>query len=122
MTLLEKLDAIQRRYGRADSDPATFVRHYEDAAKIIRQAKTLPPLERKYPSVLALASEMDDERELARMPASDNPGFLITGERAAEVKRAYDAIAPMFWGERIGLEEATDLIRRWIKYELEIND
>ena len=34
VTLLEKLDALMRRLPREDAAPATFVRHFEDAARI----------------------------------------------------------------------------------------
>ena len=39
VTLVEKLDALQRRVPRVDVAPATFVRHFEDAAQIVLAEK-----------------------------------------------------------------------------------
>lgn len=44
VTLIEKLDALQNRVRRDDREPATFVRHFEDAAHIIASALELPAL------------------------------------------------------------------------------
>jgi len=44
VTLVEKLDAISRRYGRADLVAASFVRHYDDAGRIVEAIPRLPPL------------------------------------------------------------------------------
>ena len=44
VTLLEKLDAIVRRFPRGD-DAAPFIRHYGDVAKIIQAEGKLPALE-----------------------------------------------------------------------------
>jgi hypothetical protein len=113
VTLLEKLDAIGRRHPRPDAPAATFVRHYEDAARIIRSQHALPPLA-GYPDVRALAAEMLDQRQLSRLPAADDPAFALgAGARSDELRRAHEVIAPMFWGARIGLEEACAEIRGW---------
>lgn len=37
----------------------------------------------------------------------------LAAERRDEIERAYAAIAPMFWGERISLEDALTTIRGW---------
>ncbi len=44
VTLLEKIDALQRRALREDAEPATFVRHFEDAARTSALARSGPPL------------------------------------------------------------------------------
>jgi hypothetical protein len=44
VTLLEKLDAIGRRF-QAGTDPAEYVRHFEDAAHIIQAETNLPGLD-----------------------------------------------------------------------------
>ncbi len=120
VTLLEKLDAIHRRSSRAVCDPGTFVRHYEDAANIIDRLKTLPSLPEEYPSILALADEMAEEGQLARLPRSEDPGFIIPeGERGEAIRRAYEAIRPWYWGPRVRLEDACERIRAWIVHELE---
>jgi len=45
VTLLEKLDALSRRYARETLEPDGFARHYEDAAHIIRSLASLPAVE-----------------------------------------------------------------------------
>lgn len=50
VTLLEKLDALTRRYNRAAIEADGFVRHYEDAARIIQALDRLPPIETSAPS------------------------------------------------------------------------
>ena len=42
VTLLEKLDAIMRRHPREPMEPASFVRHYEDAAQIVPISMNFP--------------------------------------------------------------------------------
>jgi hypothetical protein len=44
VTLVEKLDALHRRVPREDASPATFVRHFEDAARVIHGSAKLPLL------------------------------------------------------------------------------
>jgi hypothetical protein len=110
VTLVEKLDAIARRYGRADEAPA-FVRHYEDAARIIQRQADLPPLDT---SVLELATEMVAGKEIRCVPSPDDPALALPdAERRADLERAHDAITPMFWGDRISLEESCAIIRSW---------
>ena len=119
VTLIEKLDSLQHRVGRADRDPATFVRHFEDAAHIISAANDLPALP-SYADVSALADDMLAERHIRRRPASGSPAFApAADERWRQIQAAYTAAAPMFWGERITLRDSCDAIRSWIASELE---
>ncbi len=114
VTLLEKLDALHRRVPRADVAPATFVRHFEDAAAIIAVERELPPLE-SYEGPRALAEEMVDQRQLARVPSAADDAFRPDkGDRFGEIRRAHEAIAPIFWGKRTDLDEACTKIRGWI--------
>ena len=111
VTLLEKLDALHRRVPRADVAPATFVRHFEDAAAIIAVERELPPLE-SYEGPRALAEEMVDQRQLARVPSAADDAFRPDkGDRFGEIRRAHEAIAPIFWGKRTDLDEACTKIR-----------
>ena len=119
VTLIEKLDNLHRRVPRADGDPATFVRHFEDAAHIIASAGDLPALA-GYRDVWSLADEMLAERQIRQRPASDDPAFAPgDGERWRQIRAAHEAIGPMFWGERIALEDACEAIRTWIADELD---
>ena len=118
VTLLEKLDALQRKVHRADVEPALFVRHFEDAARIAQRQGSLPALE-EFRDARALAEEMLEQRQLARLPDSDDPAFRPdSGARFAEIERAHEATAPMYWGPRLGIERACVEIRAWIDKRL----
>ena len=112
VTLLEKLDALSRRYNREAVQADGFVRHYEDAARIIGALDRLPPLET---TALALAEDMLAERGIAALPSADDPSLVLDdpGKRAS-VERAYARIAPMFWGPRLPLDDACATIRAWV--------
>lgn len=115
VTLLEKLDAIHRRFPKEKYEAATFVRHYEDAARIIAGEADLPPLH-DHTDVRALANDMlgQKPRQLDARPSSRDVGFAPAAvARWDEIRAAYDAIAQMFWGPRIPLDEACETIRRW---------
>ena len=119
VTLVEKLDALHRRIPREDAAPAAFVRHFEDAARVVHGLAKLPPLP-DYVSVRALADEMVAERQLASLPSSSDRAFMPTaGKRWDAIRAAHAAIAPMFWGSRVTLEDACDAIRSWISETFE---
>lgn len=112
VTLLEKLDALSRRYNRDVVEADGFVRHYEDAARIIGALDRLPPIET---TALALAEDMLAEKSIAALPSADDPSLVLDDpEKRASVERAYAKIAPMFWGKRIPLDEACATIRAWV--------
>ena len=118
VTLLEKLDALIRRFPRDDALPATFVRHFEDAARIIRARTELPGLV-GYASPRALAEEMLGQRQIVSLPTSTHPAFNPRDdERWRSVQKALDAIGPMFWGTRISLDEACADLRAWLDSEI----
>lgn len=115
VTLLEKLDAITRRYDRPDDkfDPGTFARHYEDAAMIIRKERELPPLEI---NVTELAHLMRDQGQIRRLVTPAEDAFTLKDDvRRARVEQSYDVLRPMYWGDRIPLEEATATIVKWLE-------
>jgi hypothetical protein len=113
VTLLEKLDALSRRYNRELVEADGFVRHYEDAARIVRSLDRLPPTET---SALVLARDMFAEKDIAAMPSADDPSLLLAApERRLLVERAYAKIAPMFFGPRIPLDDACATIRDWAR-------
>lgn len=112
VTLLEKLDALSRRYNREAIEADGFVRHYEDAARIIAALERLPPIET---TALALADDMLAEKGIAALPRADDPSLVLDDlQKRASVERAYAKIAPMFWGPRIPLDEACATIRAWV--------
>ena len=118
VTVIEKLDALHRRFSNEQASPPTFVRHYEDLARLIAARAALPPLD-PYPTVRALADEMLSQKQIVAMPVVDDVALApVDDARWAAIRRAHDAIGEMFWGPRIELEEATAAIRAWISTEL----
>jgi hypothetical protein len=110
VTLLEKLENIAKRYERGD--PAAFVRHYEDAARIIEDEDQLPALEG---SLEELIKALLEDRTIRNIPRSDDSAFsLKDSERRGDLEQACEAIDPMFWGRRVSLEEAAERIRGWL--------
>jgi hypothetical protein len=91
VTLLEKLDALSRRYARETIEPDSFVRHYEDAAHMIRSLDRIPPIDQ---SALELASDMLREKDIAALPCDSEPALLLVDPaRRAEIERlAMDAV------------------------------
>lgn len=112
VTLLEKLDALTRRYGRATIEADAFVRHYEDAAHIVRAMAQLPSSGVRVP---ALIREMLADRDLAAPPTASAPALLLDDpDKRAELEQAHARIAPMFWGPRLSLDEACRILREWV--------
>jgi len=118
VTLLEKLDALMRRLPREDAAPATFVRHFEDAARIVRSKSALPPFS-NYESVRALADEMLAQKQIAALPSSTHAAFAPKDDdRWSTVQKAHDAIGPTFWGARLSLVDACADVRSWLDTEV----
>ena len=118
VTLLEKLDALMRRLPREDAAPATFVRHVEDAARIVRARASLPRLG-DHASVRALADEMLARKQIATLPTSAHAAFAPNdSDRWRAVRKAHEAIGPMFWGPRLSVEDACADVRAWLADEL----
>ena len=118
VTLLEKLDALIRRLPREDAAPATFVRHVEDAARIVRARASLPRLA-DYASVRALADEMLAQKQIATLPTSAHAAFAPNdSDRSRAVRHTHEAIGPMFWGPRLSVEDSFADVRAWLGDEL----
>ena len=109
VTLLEKVEAVARRFSRASVAPASFVRHYDDIVRITDDlgSERLGELSR-------LLSEMTEERDIRDWPSPDHPAWNPDAEpgRWEEVEQAWVAIGSMFWGDRVPLAECADEIRR----------
>lgn len=118
VTLLEKLDALHRRFPNDGAEAPTFVRHYEDAALVISSFTKLPALA-DHANVRALADDMLAQKQIAVLPLAGDPA-LAPGDNARweAIRAAHAAIAPMFWGPRIPLDEACAAIRDWIVAQL----
>jgi len=115
VTLLEKLDAISRRF-QAGTDPAQYVRHFEDAAHIVQAETSLPMLKE---TAAQLVGEMLTQHQVRQVPLGTDPAFLPGGgETWASIRLAYQAVSPMFWGKRMELDEAAETIRSWVSRTL----
>ena len=109
VTLIEKLDAIAWRFDR-NRDPSEYIRHYEDAARIIQEEGNLPPLEETFGDT---AKAIGPSLRLKRLAPADHPAFATTAAKDARLQAAHDAIGPMFWAPRLSLEDACRTIRDW---------
>lgn len=110
VTLLEKLNAIMKWYGRPDAGAARFVRHYEDAARIA--AAVLPP-----PAGYTLATLAAEMRAttLRSIPAPTDPCLALAEPgRRNELERAHDDLDGMYWGSRLSLGDACAVLRDWL--------
>lgn len=111
VTLLEKLDALHRRFPSV-TEPANFVRHYEDAARVIAAVASLPPLPDH--DARSLATEMLAQKQLAGLPTSTDPAFApVDDPRWKAIHGAHAAVGQMFWGPRISLDDTCATIREW---------
>jgi len=96
VTLIEKLDAISKRFERGVEAPG-FVRHYEDAAHIIQAAQNLPVLV-DHEGSTHLIREMLAEKQIRWAPRADDPAFRpLDKDRWGAVERAHAAIEGRFW-------------------------
>ncbi len=111
VTLIEKLDAISRRFRRDPMEPVSFVRHYEDAARIIRVISTLPALDQ---TPAQLIDDMLREKQIRWRPDAADPAFNVRAAEPKALTDAYAALRAMFWGERTMLHDACAAIRAWI--------
>lgn len=73
-----------------------------------------------YDDVGALADDLLKEKQIAALPRADDVAFALTpGVRRTAIRAAHAAIAPMFWGPRIGLDDTCSAISAWIKRRIE---
>jgi hypothetical protein len=118
VTLIEKLDAITRRYDRPDDRfaPATFARHYEDAARIILAADRLPPLTEQ---PRGIAADMYTRGLIRQIVTNTHPAFtLVDASRREAIGQAYAALSNMYWIPQMSLAETCEAIRCWVSAEL----
>lgn len=109
VTLLEKLEAISKRFGK---DPAGYVRHYEDASRIVSSEASLPPLGS---STQDLARQMYGTRDLRRDLRADDQAFQPgSGGAWRDLAAAHALIRSLHWGEQRSLEDCCTLIRAWL--------
>lgn len=112
VTLLEKVEAIARLFPRDPFEPARFVRHYEDVVQILRHEDLM-----SRPALSGLLAEMEKAADIRHWPTPDDPAFNPEADpdRWKELDRAWAAIGPMFWGERVPLSECSGAIRELVR-------
>lgn len=115
VTLIEKLDAIAARFDK-NREPSEYIRHYEDAARIIQAEGTLPTLEE---SLEETVRQMASSLRLKRVAPSSHPAFGDSPPNDVDLQKAYSAIAPMFWAPRHSLDETRAIIREWLERNFE---
>ena len=108
VTCLEKLEAIGRKFDQGKAAP-DFVRHYDDAARIVAAWNDLRPPGLDLPALLAALATEDRKP----MPPPDHPAFLPRpgDPRWQEIVEAWVRIGPMYWGPRVSLDEACETLR-----------
>lgn len=112
VTCLEKVEAVARKFEQGREAP-DFVRHYEDAARIIASWTALAPPELDL-AALTAALETDDHKQ---MPAASHAAFTVVSEsqRWREIQDAWQTIGPMYWGPRMDLDVACATIRAFLE-------
>lgn len=130
VTLFEKLEALERR---ADQDaaftkagegvltpPRLYVRHYEDAAHIVRahNSGALPPLilNGKPASVRDLVNELVSTGDIAQAPTSAHLAVNLdaTPARKRMIADAHAELQNFYWGARVPLDDACADLRQFI--------
>lgn len=106
VTLVEKISAIHEGIQK-EKPPVAFVRHYEDAARIIACEKDLPALTEGDLAKLRT-------KHLVKLTPLDNSFLLPAEDRLPDLERAHSGIGNMFWGERISIEACCTRIRDWV--------
>jgi hypothetical protein len=105
VTLLEKIEAIGRRFTKPDYEPGTFVRHYEDAARILESGVTAEHLR-------TLLSDMHETGDIRAWPDRTHAAFTPNSDTQwQQLEAAWRAIAPLFWGSRRSLSDCAHAIR-----------
>ena len=117
VTLIEKFDAIAKRFDRDEMDAPGFVRHYEDAARIIENVGGLALPDGR--SVRELAGEMHEKRQIAAIP-NPTASWLCPAddEKWVELARASERIDSWFWSDRRSLVDCCAEIAHFIENEI----
>ena len=117
VTLIEKFDAIARKFERDEMDAAGFVRHYEDAARIVENADDLALPDGS--SVRELALEMHEKGQIAAIP-NPTASFLrpADDDKWGKLERAWERIDSWFWGDRRSLADCCAQLAQFIENEI----
>jgi hypothetical protein len=91
VTLLEKIEAVSRRFARDPCEPASFVRHYEDATRIVEAGVDQQTLR-------SLLQEMEAAGDIRSWREGDDVAFNPDADRNRweSLEAAWRAIDPLF--------------------------
>ncbi len=106
ITLVEKIAAIAECLARG-AQPAGYVRHYEDTVRIIRNLENLPELENEVEHVREVISHRFKKGLPSSLLPADEDG-------RDQLQKAAQKIGPMFWGDRVPLEECAAEALEWL--------
>ena len=107
VTLVEKLDAIAWRFDKG-RDPSEYIRHYDDAARILEAEENLPPLGESFER---LFEETESSLRLKKLAPANHSAFIEGVAKSRDLQVAHEAIAPMFWSPPLPLERTCLRIR-----------
>lgn len=106
VTLLEKVEAISRAFEKRDKAATAFVRHYEDAYRIV----LCEDLE--LCDLTKLLADMKETGDITNWPLSSHQAFLPDdSERWEDLQKSWQTISSLFWGERHTLDKCAEAIR-----------
>lgn len=110
VTCLEKVDAIATRFDKGKAAP-DFVRHYEDVARILRARDALPELDGGLTDLISELEAKDNTKMPSPSHAALNPD---DSQKWDAIRKAWKDIEPMFWGDRIPLDDACEEVRGFL--------
>ncbi len=119
VTLLEKIEAIARRYP-GHRPAAEIIRHFEDSASIIASIESGEV--ESATKIGSLYRDMLKTRDL-RLDYASNPNLFRFDQfdRNEELERAWIDADPMHWGDRRPVSECVEMIREFAAGQLNTN-
>lgn len=111
VTLLEKIEAIARRFAREPITPPTFVRHFEDVYHILA---SLSPGDMD--RIRGIRAEMLEAGDLRHPPDPGDAAWAYDGglETWARIEQAWDDSSGLFWGQRVAVQDCATRIRSFL--------
>lgn len=111
VTLFEKVDAMCRHYPKA-KDAAAFIRHYEDAAALVRFLKEQDS--KSEVELKTLYQEMVDSGDIKEIDLQSAALQLSDTARNTELERAWSAAEGLHWGARIPLSACAKTVKDFL--------
>lgn len=111
VTVLEKIEAISRRFAREPIEPPTFVRHFEDVYHIL---DSLSPSDMD--RIREIRAQMLDAGDLRYPLNPDDAVWAYDGalEVWRETEQAWEDAAGLFWGPRVAVQDCVARIRSFL--------